>query len=124
MTLISRATVQDNRVEIIAISDKYMNWAEAKAWCEKMGGRLPLINGAASLEDWNQIIESGIVTIDGIGQIDIVNWPTPWPSGLPSDGYWSGTVCSDRSWYVAVGDGKVLIAPSSQSLDGRVVCVR
>jgi len=40
--------------EFIAVSESNMTWADAKAWCEQQGGRLPLINGAVS-QSWGQV---------------------------------------------------------------------
>ena len=114
----------------IAISDTRMNWADAKAWCQQKGGRLPLINGAASLS-WDQIINSGTAKIDGFGQINTgpkyEAWTTPWPSGLPSSIYWTGTVYSDnadRSWRVHDADGVVVVSGNFRSNTYRVFCVR
>jgi hypothetical protein len=42
-----RATV-DLRPLFIALSDSYMTWAEARAWCQQRGGRLPRIDGRDS----------------------------------------------------------------------------
>ena len=95
----------------IAISEEKMNWADAKAWCEQKGGRLPLINGAAS-QSSDQIINPGTARIDGFGQIDTKNWTTPWPSSLPLDYYWTGTEAGDSpgfSWGILERVGKVSV---------------
>jgi hypothetical protein len=113
----------------IAVSESRMNWADAKAWCEKQGGRLPLINGAAS-QSWDQIANPKTALIDGFGQVstgqNAADWTTPWPSGLPDADYWTGTEYADGpggSWVVDAGDGKVNVVFDPQSLDFRVVCV-
>jgi len=115
----------------MAVSDTAMNWAAAKAWCEQRGGRLPLINGASSLA-WAQVMKApGTVFIDGFGEINVgPNWPgdftTPWPSGLPGDGYWTGTENTDNpgnSWIVNDNDGMVNVNNDNQSNHNRAVCV-
>lgn len=110
---------------IIAISDSSMNWIDAKAYCQQKGARLPLINGAASLSDEqmvNLFESSGGIKIEGFG-----TGGGSWPSGLPSDLYWTGTVnsdYSDRSWYVVAFGGKVYVDNTDQSYDSRIFCVR
>ena len=72
----------------IALSESEMNWADAKAWCEEKGGRLPLVGGSESLGK----ADKG-TPIDGFGAVD-----GPWPKGLPSRGgvrYWAGTANAD-----------------------------
>jgi len=114
----------------MAVSDTAMNWAAAKAWCEQQGGRLPLINGAASLT-FDQIANPRTALIDGFGQVNVgPNWPadftTPWPSGLPSGPYWTGTENTDvpgYSWFVGDLDGMVLVTGDRQGFHFRAVCV-
>jgi len=115
--------------EFIAVSESPMNWRDARAWCEQQGGRLPLINGAASLTA-TQIIDPGTVFIDGFGQINtgqsFANWNTPWPSGLPYDFYWTGTGRAGRlglSWSIDGNGGFIFVGDRHQSLGSRVVCV-
>ena len=119
---------------IIAISDSGMNWNAAKAWCQHKGGRLPLINGAASLSSelaMDLVISSGGLRVDGFGFIkggkDISDWATPWPSDLPIDHYWMGTADPDNSalpFYVVDVDGMVIVGSNLENCDFRVVCVR
>jgi hypothetical protein len=50
----------------------------------------------------------------------------PWPSGLPSVGYWTGTGHTDvpgDSWIVLDRGGKVFVYRVLLSLVYRVVCV-
>ena len=105
----------------IAISEFHMTWADAKAFCQQRGGRLPLIGGSASLasEPW----PGQDTPIDGFGVSG-----APWP-GLPSGSYWTSTVIADRqgaSWRVDDGcvDGGVgVVTGGLQSSLNRVVCV-
>jgi len=116
--------------EFIAVSDSHMNWNEAKAWCKRQGGRLPVINGAAS-QSWGQIAKPKTAIIDGFGQIATglngPDWTTPWPSGLPSDYYWTGTRHTDRpghSWLVSDVGGSVNVGGTRQDDPSRrVICV-
>ena len=110
---------------LIAMSESTMNWADAKAFCEQQGGRLPLINGSISLES----VPVG-ATIDGCGAMG-----APWPSGLPHGSYWTGTEDSSNpglSWNIGIGDdyvvgpvgaGDVGVAGEFQRDSLRVVCV-
>jgi len=108
----------------IAISEGQMKWADAKAFCQQHGGKLPRINNSAS---WDG---KGEATIDGFGARG-----APWPS-LPFDRYWTGTgtVNPDSSWCVLHQNMKGLpnfndpqfnfVVPcKSQSRGFRAVCV-
>ena len=112
----------------IALSDNLMNWADAKAWCQQQGGRLPRINNSDSLASgaiWdsaNNRFVAGI-RIDGFGAPG-----RPWSEvGLPSAFYWTGTEYSDRpgdSWFVdGVGGDSVDVHNHHQGNAFRVVCV-
>jgi hypothetical protein len=109
----------------IALSESPMAWADAKAWCQQQGGRLPLINGAASLTG-AQIENPRTAFIDGFGQINTgPNWPddwtTPWPSGLPVSHYWPGTELTGKpgdSWIVRDHGGVVLTHGDQSSHSG------
>ena len=68
----------------IALSESYMTWADAKAYCQQRGGRLPLIDGSNSRS--NPFVMSG--AIDGFGAVG-----AHWPTGLPGGNYWTGTDC-------------------------------
>jgi hypothetical protein len=97
-----------------------MTWADAKAFCQRQGGRLPRFNNSDSWA-WNN--RNTITHIDGFGALG-----APWPSGLPSDGYWTGTEVSDypgSSWVVGYSGyvGNHGAASQSQSVVFRVVCV-
>ena len=102
----------------IAMSERLLNWSGAVAFCKQQGGRLPLINGSASLGS----VPQG-ATIDGFGVVG-----APWPSGLPDGHYWSGTEDAGRpgrSRVVNAYGGKVRLAGyGPQSSVRRVVCVR
>jgi len=113
----------------IALAPKAMTWGDAKAYCEHQGGRLPLINGSTS---WGSCVSllsfrssSGFYSsgsVDGFGAIG-----RPWPSGLPSDTYWSGTVCPDirgNSWVIDVNNNNVnVIIDAPYYEEHRVICV-
>jgi len=94
------------------------NWADAKKWCERQGGRLPRINNSNSITG---DIPSG-TPIDGFGSVG-----APWPSGLPGGGYWTGTESAGEpgfSWFVFDNSGgKVDGFSLRQRNDGRVACV-
>ena len=99
----------------IALPESRMNWADAKAFCEQQGGRLPRINNSDSWDGRSEY------TMNGFGVRGAL-----WPSGLPSGSYWAGTENTDRpgrSWIVNDLDGKAFVLDSYQdSVDG-VVCV-
>jgi hypothetical protein len=103
----------------IALSGANMNWADAQVWCEEQGGKLPLINNSDS---WNGKDPSkDNIRIDGFGNVD-----GSWPSGLPIDDYWTGTMVTDlpgSSWVIFDCVGMVDVSPLPQSIDKRVVCV-
>ena len=107
---------QLNSAGIIALSASTMTWAEAKAFCQRKGGRLPLIGSSNSLSD----APKG-TPIDGFGAAG-----APWPAGLPSDGYWTGTEFSGSpgvSWSVGSSGGRVSVCGNHQGGTDRVVCV-
>jgi hypothetical protein len=121
----------------IAVSESPLRWADAKAWCEQQDGRLPLLNGAASLTR-NQIRDPKTVRIDGIGQINtgpgdgynFADFTTPWPSDiLPGPNlrlYWTGTEDSENSgvfWHFGQQKDLVLVNRQSQSDNARAACV-
>ena len=101
----------------IAITPKEMNLRDAKKYCASKGGRLPLIGGKNSLAS----VPKG-TSIDGFGAMG-----AKWPSGLPSDYYWTGTANADGpglSWIVYHDDGYVNSStPDGQNFQYRVVCV-
>ena len=102
----------------IAVSESNMTWADAKAWCQQHGGKLPLIGGSDSLTRAD--VDQG-PPIDGFGVRG-----APWPPGLPSDYYWTGAendADPGRSWVVYDFDGKVGVASGPQSRGHRVFCV-
>ena len=103
----------------IALAENLMNWEDAKAFCKEKGGQLPLIGGKNSLSSspWPP---SGTI----VGGFRATG--APWPSGLPSSDFWTGTVCSDgpdRSWNVTVQDGNIAVGFVRQRNLLRVVCV-
>lgn len=103
----------------IAVSDAPMNWADAKAWSETCGGRLPLIGGSDILRLHDRP-PSG-TPIEGFGAKGAI-----WPAGLPSGYCWTGTVCADipgNSWIVFGSGGYVDVAHVSQCIQCRAACV-
>ena len=104
----------------IALSDSRMDWAEAKAFCEQQGGRLPLIGGSESL-GWDDAKKEG-TAIDGFGTAGV-----PWPTGLSTAVRWTGTEgtggYTGRSWVVHGSGGNVNVVNVPQSDRNRVVCV-
>jgi putative hemolysin len=102
----------------IALSETQMSWADAKAWCQQQGGRLPLVNNGATYDG-----RSTVSSIDGFGSV-----VSPWPQGLPggrADGYWTGTAHERRDgelWFVVNDSGKaILISDEVPAL--RTLCV-
>jgi hypothetical protein len=102
----------------IALSESKMNLADAKAFCQQKGGRLPLIDGSTSSL---RPIPQGTV-IDGFGAVG-----DPWPSGLPGGWYGTGTEIIGEPgiiWVVHVGVGGKVVARNFRQDDAtRVVCV-
>jgi len=103
----------------IALSESRMNWSEAKAFCQRQGGRLPRINNSDSWDGNNPPLRG--ILIDGFGY-----GHRPWSEvGLPSD-CWTGTEYTDGpgySWVVSDRDGEVHVVNRHQSGGRRVVCV-
>ena len=100
----------------IAISEDKMNWADAKAWCEQQGGKLPLIDGSESIGE----IPQG-TSIDGFGTKG-----APWPDGLPIEFYWTGTEYSGHprhSWLIVNSGGYISDNFVTQGNGRSVVCV-
>ena len=104
----------------IAISESKMNWADAKAWCQQQGGRLPLVGG---MEKWDYTNWRGI-PVDGFGKQG-----RPWAEVGLSGGFsffWTGTEDTRASSSVNIileSGGKVSIGNSSPSSANSVVCV-
>ena len=102
----------------IAVSETRMGWEEAKAFCEQHGGRLPRINNNDSWPSDGR----NTAPIDGFGNLD-----DPWPTGLPSDDYWTGTWISDGPdcwWVVNAHGGKVNVDCDWQRRISNAVCFR
>jgi len=107
----------------IAVSDKEMNWSDAKAFCEQQGGRLPLIGGSESLQIPD--VKEG-APIDGFGA-----FRGPWPVGLPTatmgNAYWAGTENAGNpglSWFVYAMSGNIRALGIGRHDElRRVVCV-
>ncbi|MDR2861657.1 MAG: hypothetical protein LBV07_03810 [Syntrophobacterales bacterium] len=83
-------------IKLIAVSDRWMNWSDAKAWCQQQGGRLPLIDGKDGI-DGGQLgyftVRGNGLPVEGFGNIG-----GPWPSQLPcqfGEFYWTGT---ENTW--------------------------
>jgi len=106
--------------EFIAMSDTPMNWMDAKVFCQRHGGKLPLIGGSEGLAG-DSIPRQG--SIDGFGSIG-----ASWPTALPMDDYWTGTAVTTfpgRSWYVMADRGRVVVHPDNRGFPVQVygVCV-
>ena len=102
----------------IALSPGTMDWATAGTYCTNQGGRLPKVNSSTSYPSSSY---TGTEPVDGFGHLGDL-----WPSGLPSDGYWTGTEDSGGpgySWIVDGGGGSVFAFNVIQSYSYRVVCV-
>jgi len=101
----------DLPAEFIAVSESRMTWADAKAWCEQQGGRLPLVGGSESLAEGNA---PRTLFIDGFGAIG-----DSWPTGLPSGyWYWTGTAVSNFSsnaWVIHFNSGFVDVVNYGQA---------
>ena len=119
----AREAEEVNRLKkrFIAVSESPMNWAAAKDFCKKKNGKLPVIGGSESRAVGNGDHHIGI-PVGGFGITD-----GPWPAGVPSGDYWTGTADSDRpsaeAWYVFDNDGRIVVFNSHQSDDYRVACV-
>ena len=101
----------------IALSESPMNWADANAWCQQQGGRLPRINNS---DAWDRT-GAGEATIEGFGKLG-----RPWPAGLPYGGYWTGTERSTlpgATFLVLPYNGGVTFGDHDQTTANRVVCV-
>ena len=100
----------------IALSESPMNWADAKAFCQQKGGKLPLIGGSTKRGD----APKG-TSIKGFGTVD-----GSWPDDLPDETYWIGTEHSSRpgdSWFVFALDGNVTAYNEDKSAAYLVACV-
>jgi hypothetical protein len=129
---------------ILAISEIAMTRADAQAWCQRQGGRLPFINNSASLA-WDEAKNASEITIDGFSNLDSGNFgprnpSAPWANTvrfeysawqhlLPSDGfrlyYWTGTTFSDepdKTWIICEHIG-VFMAHRSHDDESFVFCV-
>ena len=108
----------------IALTDREMPWADAKAWCESQGGRLPLVGGLARWDGKNPPAKG--ISIDGFGVAGDASWPPP---GVRDDTYWTGTErFDDSSWVVEGGDtrdtrDKISVSSTRKSNDRGVICV-
>jgi len=105
---------------VIAFSVADMTWADAKAFCQQQGGRLPLIGDSNSLT--NGVPSSG-TPIDGFGTVG-----GHWPVCLPGGPYWTGTevIGSPGDSWVVVGQftsGAIFVESDRQSNQNRVVCM-
>jgi hypothetical protein len=120
-------------VGFIALAPKKMTWKDAQAYCSRKGGKLPLINNAASLES-SASVNVFEFFIDGFGKRGSL-----WPDDLPEGSYWTGTVVTEDPSEVRVVledhkkkvDGNnfyiisvhVVTGVTSQDVRRRVVCV-
>jgi len=107
------------KIKIIAESTSWMNTTDAKAFCQRHGGRLPRINGRDSLA-WKDRDE--IVYIEGFGALG-----DPWPSeSLHTVYYWTGTEDTNQPgnlWVVFVDKGRVNVFNRTNHRINSVVCV-
>ena len=103
----------------IAQSESGMNWADAKAFCEQKGARLPLIGGSAAI---GKAPQKG-TAVDGFGALG----DAPWPSALPNNRFCTGTEDSGypaESWtIVGVSGGGFSVRPAPKKESCRAVCV-
>lgn len=96
----------------------YKNWSDAGAFCTQQGGKLPRVNNTTSYPSSSY---TGSEPVDGFG-----SFGAAWPTGLPSDFYWTGTEITDYpgdSWGVVDYVGNVNANLDDQSGVSRVVCV-
>ena len=104
------------KLGFIETSDSLMTWADANAYCDSKGGRLPRINKSNS---WNG---QGTMTIDGFGTVG-----EPWPKELPFITYWTGTVNNSSPGTACVvledPDGKVEVSNFIHDTTNGVACV-
>ena len=74
----------------VAMSDRGMLYAEAKAFCEQKGGRLPRVNNTDVMERADRRADG--TPIEGFG-VSGRRWGEV---GLPDVSYWTATTFSDR----------------------------
>jgi hypothetical protein len=125
LTGTAAANEQPSSDRIIALSESFMPWADAVAWCQQQGGKLPRINNSDSGDGENPPMAN--IPVDGFGTAGLPRVKV----GLPSDVYWTGTVVaeivvadiSDRAWFIMFYNGKVSVNASDQSGDLRAFCV-
>ncbi|GHV04415.1 hypothetical protein AGMMS50229_05770 [Campylobacterota bacterium] len=101
----------------IALASSDKQWTAAGTYCASQGGKLPLINGSASLT--TSLVTAG-TPVDGFGTIG-----GSWPYPLSTNYYFTGTENADsagNSW-VIYDTGSVGIFSSSQTNARPVVCV-
>ena len=109
----------------IALAESPMNWADAKAWCQQQGGKLPRI---ANKDAWDGK-KPPRASIDGFGHAEArgrsFTVDTPRPAGLPSGHYWTGTMSGDKGfpWIINASDNNVTLGSNRQDQNGCVVCV-
>jgi len=102
----------------IALSESRMTWNQAHAYCQQLGGRLPLIGGSESLDKDSVPPGTSVDSFSARG--------ASWPTGLFSARYWTGTANSSRSgdsWIVRNNGGEVDIGGAHQGDTLRAVCV-
>ena len=102
----------------IALAPGIMTWEDARAYCARLGGRLPLINGS---ETWTWDAGGASVSIDGFGADGGL-----WPAGVPADIYWTGTEVRgrpDAAWFVSYSNDRVYIFRARRTYSFRVLCV-
>ena len=113
----------------IAMSKDLLNWADAKAFCEQQGGRLPRINNSDTWAGWptspTARKKAPPVAADGFGADG-----APWPPGVRGDGifdrYWTDTVVTsgkDLAGTIWNDRGKVAFNQAAQRVESYVVCV-
>ena len=126
---------------IIAMAPVPMGWADARAFCQQQGGRLPRVNNSDSLPVnaiWDFASDRTVAgtSVDAFGSVG-----RPWAEvGLPANFYMTSTEVSDRpagSWYANIPDLWWLVHSDSggnvnvtiainlnhRSFNLRVVCV-
>ena len=108
-----------------ARAESLMNWADAKAWCQQQGGKLPRVGNK---DAWDGK-KPPRASIDGFGHAEAkgrsFTVDAPTPAGLPDGYYWTGTMSGDKGfpWIINVTGNNVTLGSNRQDQDGHVLCV-
>ena len=110
----------------IAVSEAEMTWAEAKAFCQKQGGRLPRINKKYFWD--GEYPPPASISIEGFGT------PRTFvPSGLPRGIYWLETTrpdspvlpswMKDIAWLVVTEGAFIDLFYIEKRANSKAVCI-